>query len=1531
MNKTFVTTTSSSTPEALFSSRNCHKSVLESNFRIKPNHQIFTSLKGCLMALFLSLSLFGANGLSFAQKSTIASGNWNNAAIWSPAGVPTTGQNVVISAGHTVNLVSNTSIGTGSLTVNGTLNRANRSFTAASLSGASTGVITATASILTVGSGNASTTYAGKLSGTLSSGIALRKSGSGTLTLTGQSDFAAPFNSQSVFVTAGTLKLGVSNALPAGSYLAVSSGATCDLNGFNQTLAGASSFSSTSSPVPAVLTNSALTASALTIDMPEGDGGFSWEATMTGKINLVVNGSDITNNWYMLSGTGISFTGNTSVTGTVTLGLGTALSGDVSVDAGSKLALTGNSSCNKLTLGGVLQAAGTHGNTASSATFKNNTYFDNSDPSYANVLTSATGPANCWGSGVQPFYPGVQPNAIPVVTSDPLASPTTVEARARWGATGFEAVLFTPANPSPAGLNMNPAGTPVWNDGAARNFSLTYNSVSGTSVWSVDWNKDLSFGSGESVSSTSPGLANKGFDYLSIYVQGSTVTAPATGASVTVQNFNINGTGFGTYSSSNSDVVSVNYRNGAGIFGDITITGTITITGGTGTASERPRFYIKLGKPVAIPASNCWDNYVFNSQTCQWVNNGTQPPAPTGLACWQTANFNNTTCQWDVTGTQPPAKISIASGNWNNPAIWSPIGVPTICDNVVISSGHTLKLVDNVNINGTITVDGILDLTHLTLSAGSLSGTGVINGKRKFTPTTETNPVLYVGKNNSNSTFAGSINGNTFFVKEGSGTLTLTGTSTNGGVYTGETWIQGGTIRLGSDEALSDSTRIQLFSPTAVLDLNGYNETIGSVENRFPFTGGGSVTNSSPNFATLTMLCFLDGPELKAVISGNLNLVLAGNGGVSLTGENTYTGTTLIKSGSWKNISYTTASTKSFGNSSLVTIDGGNASFTAYSPVSLSNGLSIQNGGKLLCGANVTANTLVLDGVLQVAGTYGSSNSSASNKTNNYFAYIDPFYDPSDPLSEDNSFIPTGILTVLSGGCLQPPPPTGLACWQTATFNNSTCQWDVTGTQPPQPPVVNCWDNFVFNSNSCSWINTGDPNFTNMVATPTNSPSSYCLFSAGSVVTHTTTGATGIGTATGLPAGITASWANNEITIIGAPTDFGTFNYSIPLTGGCGSVVATGTITVIVPEQGDVEVPQFSPGTGDYTSAQFVNLSSPTPGAEIYYTTNGNVPIFSIPNNYTKLYTGPIAIGQTTKIIAVSKLGCSLSQIASADYRFAVPAIVATPVITPGTGTYAGAQTVTITVSTPGAAIYYTTTGNVPIIGTVYTKLYNPLNPPIVNSNTTVRAMGVKAGMVDSPEAVAFLSFSSTTPICATPEISPATGNYTSPQTVNITCSTPGSTIYYTTNGNEPLLNPFPNSFTSVYTGSFSLSILGTTTIRAMATAPGFLPSPITVSNITLSGGTPRQAVDQNISAQELVVAPNPSSGRFFISIPAEYRQESMNLQVWNTAGKLISISSHSVNAEGSEMISLEDQPQGIYLLKVQTGGMQKTFRLVKN
>ncbi|NCW88587.1 MAG: hypothetical protein EBV71_06845, partial [Chitinophagia bacterium] len=88
---------------------------------------------------------------------------------------------------------------------------------------------------------------------------------------------------------------------------------------------------------------------------------------------------------------------------------------------------------------------------------------------------------------------------------------------------------------------------------------------------------------------------------------------------------------------------------------------------------------------------------------------------------------------------------------------------------------------------------------------------------------------------------------------------------------------------------------------------------------------------------------------------------------------------------------------------------------------------------------------------------------------------------------------------------------------------------------------------------------TVNPN--NTVTAPSSLPT-LCINTLLTPITHTTTGATGIGTASGLPLGVSASWLSNSISISGTPLQSGTFNYSIPLSGGCGRDSAVGVIIV---------------------------------------------------------------------------------------------------------------------------------------------------------------------------------------------------------------------------------------------------------------------------------------------------------------------------------------------------------------------------------
>lgn len=194
-----------------------------------------------------------------------------------------------------------------------------------------------------------------------------------------------------------------------------------------------------------------------------------------------------------------------------------------------------------------------------------------------------------------------QVNAAIVTTADPSVT-TDIGARIRWGGTGFEASVFdnSPFSQTPT---LNPSGTPVWLLNVAYKFQVAFDSVTGALSLSVDFDRNNTFGAGESISQNlfaAPGLTSyvgQGFNYLSISGNEGGSTARST-----LSNLVINGTSLsgiaptGTFS-------ETFYKDSASTpLTSIVITGDLTYLT-SGTSQERPSWNFNFKGPADASAT----------------------------------------------------------------------------------------------------------------------------------------------------------------------------------------------------------------------------------------------------------------------------------------------------------------------------------------------------------------------------------------------------------------------------------------------------------------------------------------------------------------------------------------------------------------------------------------------------------------------------------------------------------------------------------------------------------------------------------------------------------------------------------------------------------------------------------------------------------------------------------------------------------------------------------------------------------------
>ncbi len=229
----------------------------------------------------------------------------------------------------------------------------------------------------------------------------------------------------------------------------------------------------------------------------------------------------------------------------------------------------------------------------------------------------------------------------------------------------------------------------------------------------------------------------------------------------------------------------------------------------------------------------------------------------------------------------------------------------TLDGNISGAGGLTKNGVSTLTLNGTNTYTGETHVNTGTLALGagsSLATRGMVHlasGARfdlsagagmQTIGTLTGDGTVNLGANaltagaSADGVFSGSLDGTGRFIKDGSGTQTLTGLNT----YTGGTLVAAGTLQAGSPTALVQNTAYQVQSG-ATLDLNHYALQVSSLSGAGHVALGAAVLTVHTETGTVS--------SFGGEIQGSGHLVKQGEGTLDLNGASTLTGGVKLKQG----------------------------------------------------------------------------------------------------------------------------------------------------------------------------------------------------------------------------------------------------------------------------------------------------------------------------------------------------------------------------------------------------------------------------------------------------------------------------------------------------------------------------------------------------------------------------------------------------------------------------------------------------------
>ncbi len=304
--------------------------------------------------------------------------------------------------------------------------------------------------------------------------------------------------------------------------------------------------------------------------------------------------------------------------------------------------------------------------------------------------------------------------------------------------------------------------------------------------------------------------------------------------------------------------------------------------------------------------------------------------------------------------------------------------------NVVLGNltGSGRNLTANVT-GSTVTLTGSNTYNATTIASGVTLrvGSGGVAGNLGSGTTSNSGNLIF-NRSDSDLSVASVINGSGNLTQAGAGTVTLTGTN----AYTGTTAIAAGTLRLAGNGTLGGNTStLGVIASGAVLDLNGTSQTVAG----FSGTSAGQIQNNSGGGVSVLTLGGSTPATFAGVVAdnngvatgGRVGIALSGTGAVTLAGNNTYSGGTVVGGSSTlviSGISTTSGSNilgGSTGTGNVTFASGASLNNTSSANLWYSNALSVE-GTLNLVGSNrlnLTFKTMELNGGSRTLNVNGKS------------------------------------------------------------------------------------------------------------------------------------------------------------------------------------------------------------------------------------------------------------------------------------------------------------------------------------------------------------------------------------------------------------------------------------------------------------------------------------------------------------------------------------------------------------------------------